>query len=60
MMLTRLKLCAVFTFGIILASCSDKPAPVEEITPRVKYFVVGEQATGQSRRISGKIVAADT
>jgi len=56
----RLNLWAIFSFGIILTACSDEPIPVEEITPRVKYFVVGEQATGQSRRISGKIVAADT
>ena len=56
----RLNLWAIFSFGIILAACSDEPIPVEEVTPRVKYFVVGEQATGQSRRISGKIVAADT
>ena len=50
--------------GILLAAvlpgCSDAPPPLEEITPRVKTFVVGERATGQSRRISGRVVAADT
>lgn len=43
-----------------LAGCSDDLAPVVEHTPRVKYFTVGEQATGQTRRISGKLVAADS
>ena len=28
--------------------------------PRVKYFIIGERATGQSRRISGKLVAAES
>jgi len=45
---------------LALAGCGDEAAPPVEETPRVKYFVVGEQATGQSRRISGKLVAADT
>lgn len=45
---------------LMVAGCGDDIAlPVEE-TPRVKFFVVGEQATGQSRRISGKLVAANT
>ncbi len=45
---------------LMVAGCGDDTAlPVEE-TPRVKFFVVGEQATGQSRRISGKLVAANT
>ncbi len=29
-------------------------------TPRVKYFEVGEQSTGQMRRLSGKLVSQDT
>ena len=45
---------------LVLTGCSDDVAPVTEETPRVKYFVVGDQASGQSRRISGKLVAADT
>ncbi len=45
---------------LLIAGCSEAPPPREEVTPRVKYFVVGEQATGQSRRISGKVVAADS
>lgn len=45
---------------LMVAGCGDDIVlPVEE-TPRVKFFVVGEQATGQSRRISGKLVAANT
>lgn len=45
---------------LILVGCEDKPVPMEEIVPRVKYFQIGEQASGQSRRISGKVVAAET
>ena len=44
----------------VLTGCGDDVAPLVEETPRVKYFVVGDQATGQSRRISGRLVAADT
>ena len=47
-------------FCLFLSSCSDDPEPVTETIPRVKYFVVGEQASGQSRQISGKVVAAET
>ncbi|MCP5092259.1 MAG: efflux RND transporter periplasmic adaptor subunit [Gammaproteobacteria bacterium] len=46
--------------ALLLAGCADEPPPAQAVTPRVKYFVVGEQATGQSRRISGKVVAADS
>ena len=42
---------------LFLSSCSDEPEPITETIPRVKYFVVGEQASGQSRQISGKVVA---
>lgn len=45
---------------LFLSSCSDEPEPITETIPRVKYFVVGEQASGQSRQISGKVVAAET
>ena len=45
---------------LMVAGCGDDTAPPVEETPRVKFFVVGEQATGQSRRISGKLVAANT
>ena len=52
----------LFGFPLLLLShgCGeDLPVRVEE-PPRVKYFVVGDQATGQSRRISGRLVAADS
>ena len=52
----------LFGFPLLLLShgCGeDLPAQVEE-PRRVKYFVVGDQATGQSRRISGRLVAADS
>jgi RND family efflux transporter MFP subunit len=49
--------CAAFAL-LVLWGCSDPP-PAEEVTPSVKVFVVGKQATGQSRRISGKVDAAE-
>ncbi|MDR4504481.1 MAG: efflux RND transporter periplasmic adaptor subunit [Candidatus Scalindua sp.] len=51
----------VILFSIIfLSGCGTDIEPLTETTPRVKYFEVGEQATGQSRRISGKLIPADT
>jgi membrane fusion protein, multidrug efflux system len=44
----------------VISGCSEDVAPVVETILRVKYFEVGEQATGQARRISGKLMAADT
>ncbi|MGR9092793.1 MAG: hypothetical protein ACU85U_19655 [Gammaproteobacteria bacterium] len=42
-----------------LAGCSpEATAPVETV-PRGKNHLVGKEATGQSRRISGKLVAAE-
>ncbi|MCZ6851665.1 MAG: efflux RND transporter periplasmic adaptor subunit [Planctomycetota bacterium] len=48
--------------GLLLsapAGCDDRPSTVAKAIPRVRVFVVGKQATGQSRRISGKVEAAD-
>lgn len=48
------------TFAVLaLSGCSDPPSAPEEVIPSVKVFVVGKQATGQSRRISGKVNAAE-
>lgn len=57
-----IRFCLPITLlGILLLSgCGADTESVTETIPRVKYFEVGEQATGQSRRISGKLVAADT
>lgn len=49
-----------FIFVLALAACGDEQTAQQDVTPRVKVFVVGEQASGQSRRISGKVVAADS
>jgi len=57
---TQLNLYFFIFFTLILTGCGDKAEPLAETVPRVKYFVVGEQANGQSRRLSGKIVATDT
>lgn len=55
----RVHSSSIIAVAFILTGCGDE-APIAESVPRVKYFVVGEQAIGQSRRISGKVVAADT
>jgi RND family efflux transporter MFP subunit len=53
-------ICIIFVFGLLLSACSEETVSRQEVTPRVKYFEIGERATGQSRRISGKVVAADS
>jgi membrane fusion protein, multidrug efflux system len=47
---------------VVLASggCSREPEQRVDVVPRVKFYTVNELAMGQSRRFSGKIVAADT
>ena len=52
----RLPLVLVTCF---LIGCSKPPESGPTVTPRVKVFAVGKEATGQSRRISGTVVAAD-
>ncbi len=59
-LMPRANLLSGVLLAAMLSGCDDSPTPLEEITPRVKTFVVGERATGQSRRISGRVVAADT
>lgn len=39
--------------------CGEDAAPDVEPTHRVRVFVVGKRSTGQSRRISGRVEAAD-
>jgi len=55
----RVSLLLVVLSALLLSSCGMDSEPIVDTIPRVKYFEVGEQATGQSRRISGKLVAAD-
>ncbi|MFT4710361.1 MAG: multidrug efflux system membrane fusion protein, partial [Planctomycetota bacterium] len=43
----------------LFGSCSKAAPEVADFVPSVKVFEVGKQATGQSRRISGKLLAAD-
>lgn len=45
---------------LCISGCGREESVPEETIPRVKYFTVDEQASGQSRRISGRVVAADT
>ena len=44
----------------LLGACSEAPDTTEPIAPRVKYFVVGEETSGQLLRVSGRLVAADS
>jgi len=46
--------------ALALAGCEDVQGDSTPPTPRVKVFTVGKEATGQSRRISGKVEAAET
>ncbi len=46
--------------ALLLSACGREPPPTVEQTPRVKVFEVGEQTTGQLRRLSGKLVSQDT
>lgn len=45
---------------MLLAGCSREAVTPPDVIPRVKYFTVNELAVGQARRLSGKVVAADT
>ena len=44
---------------LCLVGCNDSSEIQEETIPRVKVYTVGKQATGQARRLSGKVQAAD-
>jgi len=50
----------ILTFILATAGCSEAPVEQKQVVPRVKTMVVGDQAQGQLRRISGKLIAADT
>ncbi|MGI9290997.1 MAG: efflux RND transporter periplasmic adaptor subunit [Gammaproteobacteria bacterium] len=50
----------VLVAGAVLSACVDDVPVYEEEAPRVKYFVVGEQSLGQVRKLSGRLVAAET
>ena len=47
----------LFLICFMLTGCQKKE-PDKEVIPSVKVFEVGEKATGQQRRISGKVGAA--
>lgn len=56
--LSNLSLLAALCLPM-LGSCAEEVPEVVEFTPSVKVYEVGKQATGQSRKLSGKILAAD-
>ncbi len=45
--------------ALFSTSCADKTEKAAAPIPRVKVYEIGKQASGQSRRLSGKIEAAD-
>ena len=45
--------------AVSLIGCSEPPAATPKAVPAVKVFTVGKQASGQSRRLSGIVNAAD-
>ena len=54
-------------FGVLLTAflflgsgCAEEEKELAPSIPRVKYFEVSDQATGQSRQLSGKVVAAES
>lgn len=55
--LIRVSLVCSLLFA--MTGCSAKPAEDQAIVPRLKVFKVGKQATGQSRRISGRLQAVN-
>lgn len=44
----------------LLTGCAEEKAPTEAPIPRVRVFEVGERAHGQTRTLSGVLVAADS
>lgn len=42
-----------------MTACSQEPKKEEPVIPRLKVFEVGKKATGQSRRISGRLQAVN-
>ncbi len=51
----------LFTLVVLVtAGCTREPESRVDVVPRVKFYTVNELAVGQSRRFSGKVVAADT
>ncbi len=53
---------ALFIVSVLLlsAACDSAPEPAIETVKRVKVFEVGPTSDGQLRRISGRVVAAET
>lgn len=46
--------------ALAVAGCSEAPVEQPQPVPRVKTIVIGDKAQGQIRRISGKLIAADS
>lgn len=49
---------AVAALSTALVGCAPEPVGSAPLTPSVKVFTVGKEATGQSRRISGTVQAS--
>jgi len=50
----------ILTALFAIAGCSEPPVEQQQVIPRVKTMVIGDQAQGQLRRISGRLVASDS
>ena len=45
---------------LCVGACGKKEVQTEEIIPSVKCYTVSDQAVGQERRLSGKVIAGET
>lgn len=48
------------TMAMSICGCTREADESPEVLPRVKCYTVSERAVGQSRRLSGKVVAAES
>lgn len=57
-----MRICSliVIALSLCLSSCNNENPPTVEFTPSVKTLEIGEQAQGQIRRLSGKVIAAES
>lgn len=55
-----MRLSWIILIVLAVSGCSEPPPEQAQPIPRVKTIVIGEKAQGQIRRISGKLIAADS
>lgn len=57
---TSIVVCSLIASIFLLSGCAEENTSAEPVPPRVRFFVVGDKATGQSRRLSGKVIAQES